>query len=409
MKAIQFDAAIPRYAFGLALSKIYPPILWSGFACMRYRDVPEPHLPNDEWVVVKTRYGGICGSDAHLIHLHNSPSASALTSFPFTIGHENCGTIAEVGKGVKNFSTGDRVVVDPTLACQARGFKDLCQYCARGELQKCERVTRGTISAGLLTGACRDTGGSWSPFFLAHESQLVRVPDVISDENALMLEPFAVGLHAVLMNLPRDDDTVLVIGAGVIGLLVIAALRAVECRARIVVMARHSIQQQMARQFGADVIVPVSRANDYDETLAQIIGGKLHKPILGKPVLMGGGADVVFECVGSSDAINDALRFARPGGRAVMAGLASIPEKVDWTPVWLKELTIQGSYIYGYDNFQGKHWRTFDLGLEFMQNGKVDLTPMVTHKFALGDYARAFETISHRGKERAVKATFEFA
>lgn len=408
MKAIQFDAAIPRYALGLSLSKIYPPIFWSGLSCLRYVQVAEPHLPNDDWVVVKTRYGGICGSDTHLIHLDNSPSSSAFTSFPFTIGHENCGTIAQVGKRVKGFASGDRVVVEPTLSCVVRGFKKLCRYCTDGEPQRCERVTEGAISAGLITGACRDTGGSWSPFFLAHQSQLIRIPSSIDDESALMLEPFATSLHAVLANLPGDDETVLVIGAGVIGLLVIAALRAVGSKAKVIALARYPFQQQMAKKYGADVVISASRDSDYYEEFSKSVNAKLLKPILGKGVLVGG-AEVVFECVGSSDSIDDSLRFARGGGRVVLAGLASVPKKIDWTPIWMKELQIIGTYIYGHDYFKGKRWRTFDLALELEKSGKVELSALVTHKFVLRDYARAFETISSRGKELVLKAAFEFA
>jgi threonine dehydrogenase-like Zn-dependent dehydrogenase len=407
MKAIQFNATIPRYALGLALGRMYPPILWGGLACVQYCDVPEPRLPNGEWVKIKTRYGGICGSDKHLVHLHNSPSASAITSFPFIIGHENFGTIAEVGAVVRDCSVGERVVAEPTLWCKPRGFADLCRYCARGEIQRCERITEGAIAPGLEIGACRDTGGSWSPYFLAHESQVARIPDSVSDENALLLEPFATSLHAVLANLPRDDETVLVIGAGPIGLGVIAALRAVESRAHIIVLARYEIQQELARQFGADVVISAARGGDYCAEFARVIGGKLLKPIIGKRVLVGG-VDVVFDCVGHGDTIDDALRFTRAGGRAVMAGLASIPKNVDWTPIWMKELHVQGTYIYGYDEFQGKRWRTFDLALDLMQRGKVNLAPMLTHRFALRDYARAFQTVGRRGRERAVKVAFEF-
>ena len=421
MKAIQFDATIPRYAIGLTLGRVYPPILWSGLSCVTYRDVPEPRLPNGEWVKIKTRYGGICGSDAHLIHLHVSPSGSAITSFPFTIGHENYGTIAEIGAAVRDFSVGDRVVAEPTLWCRPRGFADLCRYCARGEIQRCERVTEGVIGPGLAIGACRDTSGSWSPYFLAHESQVARIPDAVSDENALLLEPFATSLHAVLANMPhpgrtlslskresKDDETVLVIGAGTIGLSVIAALRAVESCARIIVLARYAIQQELARQFGADVVIAASRGNDYHAEFARAVGSKLLKPIIGKPVLVGG-ADVVYDCVGNSDTIDDALRFTRAGGRVVVVGLAAIPKGVDWTPIWLKELHVQGAYCYSHDEFQGKRWRTFDLALDLLERGKVNLAPMLTHKFALRDYARAFQTISHRGRARAVKVAFEFS
>jgi L-iditol 2-dehydrogenase len=429
MKAIQFNPTIPRYALGLALGRILPPVLWSGLSCVQYHDVPEPRLPNAEWVKIKTRYGGICGSDNHLIHLHNSPSTSAITSFPFTIGHENCGTIAEVGAAVRDFSVGDRVVAEPILWCKPRGFADLCRFCARGEIQRCERVAEGMLAPGLAIGGCRDTGGSWSPYFVAHESQLVRVSDAVSDENALLLEPFATSLHAVLANLPRpertlslskreskDDETVLVLGAGVIGLGVIAALRAVESRARIIVLARHTVQQELARRFGADVVISAARASDYYAEFASAVGGRLLKPIIGKRVLVGG-ADVVFECVGHSDTIDDALRFTRAGGRVVIAGLASLPKNVDWTPIWLKELRVQGTYCYSHDEFQGKRWRTFDLALDLLTRGKVNLAPtlaphasagVLTHKFALRDYARAFQTIGRRGHERAVKVVFEF-
>lgn len=407
MEAIQFDAAIPRYLFGKTLGRLHPSLLWSGLSCVTHREVPEPRLPNAEWVKIKTRYGGICGSDISLLHLQNSPSASALTSFPFTIGHENYGTIAEVGAAVRDFAVGDRVVAEPTLWCKPRGFQELCPACARGEIQLCERVTEGALSPGLEIGTCRDTGGSWSAYFLAHESQVARIPAAVSDANALLLEPFATAVHAVLANLPKDEDTVLVIGAGTIGLGIIAALRAVESRARIIVLARYRRQQELARRFGADVVISATRGNSLYTEFARAIGGKLLRPILGKPIITGG-ADVVYECVGHGEAVDDALRLAHAGGRVVIAGLASFPKDVDWTPIWMNELQVHGTFTYGYDDFQGRRWRTFDLALEWMACGKVDLAPMLTHKFALHDYARAFQTINQRGHTGAIKAAFEF-
>ncbi len=406
MQAIQFNAAIPRYALGLALRQLYPPILWSGLSCVQYREVAEPRLPNDEWVKIKTRYGGICGSDDRLLHLLNSPSASVNASFPFTIGHENCGTVAELGAKVGAFAIGERVVAEPGLWCKPRGFKDLCPACARGDIQICERVTGGAVSPGLIIGACRDTGGSWSPYFVAHQSQLVRVPDAVSDENALMVEPFATSLHAVLANLPREDDTVLVIGAGVIGLTIVAALRAIESRARIFVLARHPFQQDLARQLGADVVIPSS--GDYADEYARAIGAKSLKPIFGKRVLVGG-ADVTFECVGNGDTIDDALRFTRSGGRVVLTGAASFPKGIDYTPVWMRELQIHGTYGYGHDEYRGERHRTFDVAFRLMTQGRVDLAPLVTHKFALRDYQRAFHVLTHRRRERAVKIVFDLS
>ncbi len=407
MEAIRFDAVIPRYAVGKLLGRAYPPILWSGLSCLQYRQVPEPRLPNDEWVKIKTRYGGICGSDIHLLHLQSSPSSSVFTSFPFTVGHENFGTIAETGARVRGFTVGDRVIAEPTLWCKPRGFTDLCGPCARGDIQLCERVTQGAIAPGLVLGYCRDTGGSWSPFFVAHESQLLRIPGDLSDENALLLEPFATGLHAVLAHPPRDTDTVLVLGAGVIGLTLIAGLRALGSRARIIVLGRYPAQQELARKYGADVVIPAGKRGGYYDAFAQAVGGKLLKPILGKRVLVGG-ADVVYECVGNGDTIDDALRFTRPKGRVVLVGLAALPKGVDWTPIWMKELHVNGTCTYGHDEFAGKRCRTFDLALELVSQHNIDLAPLVTHKFPLHEYGRAFATVGNRGRARALKVVFEF-
>ncbi len=407
MEAIQFSAAIPRYVLGKTLGGLYPPLLWSGLACVAYREVPEPRLPNEEWVKVKTRYGGICGSDLHLLRLENSPSTSAFASFPFIVGHENYGTIAAVGASVRDHTVGERVIVEPTLWCKPRGFSDFCSPCSRGAIQLCERVTQGAIAPGLVVGACRDTGGSWSPYFVAHESQLLCIPDGVSDENALLLEPLATSLHAILSDPPRDSDTILILGAGIIGLTTIAALRAVGSRARIIALARYPAQQELARHYGADLVIAAGKNHDYYEEFAQAVGGRLLKPVLGKRVLVGG-ADVVYECVGSSHTIDDALRFARTQGRVVLAGLASVPKGVDWTPIWMKELQVKGTYTYGYDEFEGKRCRTYDIALDLVLRGKVDLTPLVTHRFPLSQYKQAFDAVTHRERAKALKVVFEF-
>lgn len=198
MKAIQFDAAIPRYALGLAGQKVSPSILWSGLSCTQMQEVPDLKLPNDEWVKIKTRYGGICGTDTGTIHLHTSPYLSPWSSFPFTFGHENMGTIVEAGSKAGDLKVGERVVVEPILWCKPRGFTDLCRYCARGEINLCERFREGVLAPGVGTGFCRDTGGSWSEYYIAHASQVYRVPAGVSDENALLVEPFSIGIHAAL-------------------------------------------------------------------------------------------------------------------------------------------------------------------------------------------------------------------
>lgn len=406
MKAIQFDAAIPRYALGLAGQKVSPAILWSGLSCTAMHDVPEPKLPSDEWVKIKTRYGGICGSDIGTIHLHTSPYLSPLSSFPFTFGHENVGTLVEVGKRAGDFKVGERVVVEALLWCKPRGFTDLCRSCARGEINLCERMNRGVISPGVQPGYCRDTGGSWSEFYLAHPSQLFRVPDNVTDENALLVEPLAVGLHAALQYPPRDDETVLIMGAGVIGLLMLAALRAAGSKANLWIVARYPFQADAARRLGATEII--NGKEDYFAEIAKRTGGQLLQPIIGKRILYGGGVDVTYECVGSDSSIDDSLRLTRNRGRVVLVGVPGITKNVDWTAIFAQELDVVASYIYNHvEPYHGTLRPAFAIALELMQNG-LDLSWLVTHKFKLDEYARAFELLEKRGESQAIKAVFEF-
>ncbi len=317
MKSIRFNATIPRYAAGLALGKVSPAQLWSGRSCTFVEDGPIPLLPGPEWVRIKTRLGGICGSDLSVIRLNTSPYYSAFTSFPYTFGHENVGVIAEMGPGVTGWQPGERVVVEPLLWCRPRGFDELCEFCSRGEINRCQRTNEGALAPGLFIGACRDTGGSWSPYFVAHQTQLHRVPEHLSDANALLVEPFAVGLHPALQHLPADDETVLILGAGTIGLTTLAALRALGSQAHILVAARYPTQAEAARRLGASDVVP----GELYAEIARRTGGDVLKPLIGKQVVTGG-VDRTFECVGSDfgigrrDATDATRRHGRIGRRA---------------------------------------------------------------------------------------------
>lgn len=405
MKALQFVQSIPRYSLTRALGWLLPAIYWSPLACLQLREVPEPSLPSPEWVRIRTRYGGICGSDLHIVLLQSSPATSVFASFPFTLGHENTGTVAAIGAAVTDLRPGDRVVVEPLLGCRARGFTDPCPACQRGETNRCQRFTEGIIAPGIMIGACRDTGGSWAPFFVAHQSQVFRVPDHLSDEEALMVEPFAAALHPVLRFPPRDHETVLVIGAGVIGLCLIAALRAIGSRARVIALAKYGFQADLARALGADAVV--RRQGAYDRQLADLLGARLLRPILG-PAVLTDGADLVYDCVGSAASLSDALRLARTGGRVVLVGLAGQLPAIDWTWVWLRELTLWGACAYGVEQVEGETVRTFTLALQLLSGGRARLGHLITHKFRLDEYRRALATVVQKGRSGVVKAVFAF-
>jgi threonine dehydrogenase-like Zn-dependent dehydrogenase len=121
-----------------------------------------------------------------------------------------------------------------------------------------------------------------------------------------------------------------------------------------------------------------------------------------------GGADVVYECVGSASSLDDALRFTRSGGTMVLMGLAAIPKRVDWTPIWLNELRVRGSVWCGTETFQGQRVRTYQLALKWIAEGKLDLAPLVTHRFRLDDYRKALAVTASNGRHQVVKSVFVF-
>jgi L-iditol 2-dehydrogenase len=407
MKAIQFKVSVPRYLLGKALGTLHSPFYWSGLSCLQYGEVAELALPGPDWVKIKTRYGGICGSDWSLIHLKNSPYLSPFGSKQFVLGHENLGTILEMGDEVTGWSVGQRVIADLVLPCSSRGFAEPCPSCRRGDYNLCQRFAEGAIAPGTVLGSCADTGGSWGPVFVAHRSQLVAVPDSVSDENAILLDALCSALHPILRDFPENGQTVLILGAGTIGLCAIASLRALGSQARILVLAKYPFQAELAHQYGADEVLLLSRDQAHYRTLAEVSGANLYQPMLGKPALVGG-ADIVYECVGSANSLDDALKMATPGGKVILIGLAGKPKNLDCTPIWFHELTVRGTYAVAMEDYQGRRLRTYEVGLELIAQGKLDLSPLLTHRFRLSEYRQAFRTLSAKGRNRALKAIFSY-
>ena len=404
MEAIQYTKSIPRYLAMRYLGKRWRGLYTSPFSCTRLVDIPEPQLPTPEWVKVRTRLSGICGSDLATITAKGSPYFSPFTSTPFVLGHEIVGEIAEAGTAVKGFSVGTRVVIEPALSCPVRGISPPCHQCRNQRFANCENITKGDISGGVQTGYCRDTGGGWSQYVLAHQSQLHPVPDVISDETAVLLEPFACALHGVL-KIPSDRTaTLCVIGGGTIGLLTIAALRILGHRNRIIIFAKYPHQQRLASELGADDIL--SPNSSRYAAFCELTGATSYQPELGQQVLLGG-VDVTFDCIGSSVTIDDALRFTRAGGEVILVGMPGIPKNVDWTSIWYKQLRVTGAYTYGLETHNDEQIHTFTLGMRLLEKMEAHLRPLVSQLFPLRDYKRAIQTALNTGKTATVKTAFD--
>ncbi len=399
MRAVRFEMSVPRYLFSAAASKLSPALCVGGLSCVQFRsDAPDPRPLGDDWVVLRPRLSGICGSDLGIIFAKDSPSLEPFASGPFTFGHENLADVVEAGPAARDLKVGDRVVVDPTLGCVQRGIDPPCPACREGLGGVCHNQTRGKVGAGHL-GFNRDTGGGWSEGFTAHASMVHRVPDGIEDEEAVLVDPFCSGLHPVLAAPPPEGARVLVLGCGVIGLGLIAALRALGYPNRILAVARHPHQQRMATEMGADEII--SRSDTLYERIAELTGASLHRPTLGAPVLLGG-PEVIYDCVGSARTIDDALRVIAPRGTLVVVGTAP-RMKVDWSFVWFKEVRVQGVMMAGAHDFEGRRQPTYAIALALLERRRARLRPLLSRVYPLASYREAIAAARAKASSEVIK------
>jgi L-iditol 2-dehydrogenase len=407
VRALVFDLSLAKYLVAKAIGPKARRLHRGPGTCFELRDVPEPERPHDDWVTLKPKLTGMCGSDLGAIFFKMSPAMSAISlsaGESAVFGHEILAEVVDVGPGAKSrVKEGDRVVVDPVLACDVRG-EEPCPRCAVGEYATCERVGSARPK-GVMLGACTKYPGGFSERMVAHRSQLFVVPKEIPDVAAVLSEPLAVTLHAVLRHPPKPGEKVLVLGGGMIAFGTLWALRQVVPDAEVTLFTVENYQLEMAKQLGAHAVWSPKEGALIDQAAAATKAGIL-KPILGRPFLSGG-FDRVYDCVGSHASIDDALRITRGGGTIVMVGAAGVLPPLDLTFLWNKELKIEGSVFYGHEDFKGKRQRTFEAALDLLQGTHETLSPLVTHRFALESYEKAIDVNLDRKLHKSVKAVFE--
>ncbi len=383
MLALQMHRSPLRYAAGRMSSGRLPARI---LAPLRLVGVPSPTPPAPGWARVRPVLAGICGSDVATLSGRASLYLAGLVSFPFVPGHEVVGRLAD---DVGDLRVGRRVVVDPPLTCTARAVEPPCRACAGGRPHLCERVGAGHLAPGLQTGFCSDTGGGWSGCLVAHASQLHPVPDDVGDDVAVLAEPFACALHAVERAQIPADATVVVVGAGTIGLLTVAAAARSARPQRLIAVARHPHQAAFARRLGATQVVPGSGAL---EAVRRATRAFIVRPERSEPYLLGG-ADVVFDCGGSQDSLELALRLVRGGGRVVLAAMPG--GRVDLTPAWFREIEVTGAYSTG-----GCIPAALELGAE------LGIGDLVAPPLRLEDWEQAVSLASAAGRNGMVKVVF---
>ena len=368
---------------------------------------PIPVLPGPEWFRIRPLLAGICGSDTSLLTGRASPILSPFASFPAILGHEVVGVVEEAGGALEAW-TDARVVVDPIISCFVRGL-DPCPACRDGLPALCRRAADGYFSPGMLIGYCRDLPGAWSEAILAHASQLHRVPDSLSDEAAVLVEPLSCSLHAVLAAPRLPGEKVLVVGGGTIGLGVVLALRMVDPEADVTAVVRHPLQASLAERLGASRVV-LDRGGDGPQRAAvEVTGARAHRPIVGSDVLTGG-FGLVFDGVGSRGSVDASLRVVAARGRLVLLGTAGELEHLDLTLAWARELRVIGSYVYGREASLPGAPHTFDHLMDRLaQADAPPVAELVTHRFGLDQWRQALAVATGRGRHASVKVVFDHA
>jgi threonine dehydrogenase-like Zn-dependent dehydrogenase len=384
------------------LGQFWPGAYFSSFAPLRVENVPRGRLAASNWVRVRNRLAGICGSDLHLIYakgdLRVAPAAVS-GRHPSYLGHEVVGEVIEVGEDVQHLHIGDRVVLQYSPNCLSTGVEPLCYFCATGRYNLCER--------GELPHPT-PIGGGWSEEMLLPEQQLFRVPESLSDEQAVMLEPTAVALHAILRRLPQPDEHALVIGAGTIGLLTVMLLRALVPEARISVLARYPFQIEQATRLGVEHII---YPQDGYQGVQQVTHSELHHGWLGNQMLMGG-FDVIYDTIGTQKTLHDALRWARAASTVVLVGVDLHMMHLDMTPVWYQEINLLGSLSHGIEGWPpetANRRSTFSIATELIARNRLRPESLITHRFALTNYQHALTTAISKSQNRAIKIVFDYA
>jgi threonine dehydrogenase-like Zn-dependent dehydrogenase len=398
MKALLFERSLPRFAAARVASG------WRGgsgarVGPLRLADIAEPELPGPDWVRVSPRLSGVCGSDLATVDSHVTRYFEPLVSFPFVPGHEVAGDLDD----------GSRVVVEPLLHCVVRGIDPLCPACAAGKTNLCRNVAFGHLHPGAQTGYCADTGGGWGAALVAHQAQLHRVPDGLSDEAAVMVEPTACAIHGALAygRTLSEHATAVVIGAGTLGLCTVAALaRHRDDIETLVAVAKHPEQRRLARDLGATTVVEPGE-------LPRAVRRRTGSLVLDSGQLTGG-ATIVYDCVGTSQSLASALAVIEPGGTIVLLGMPG-DVKVDLTGLWQREVSITGAYAYGTEaaattaagrtSVPAPPRRTFDLAFELVAN--TGLERLVSALYPLDRYREAISHAAAAGRRGAVKVAFD--
>lgn len=323
-------------------------------------DRPMPVIGNDDHVLIKVEACGICGSDVHFYEWPLEMHLETMVIIPRILGHELAGIVESVGRNVVDFKSGDRVVSETWGGC---GF---CYYCRLGRFNHCLHQTR----------IGQQVDGAMTDYVVVPYFSLYKIPDEVNSEEAAVIEPLGVALHAFERCEFKPGDDVIIIGPGPIGLLAAQiALSGGAASVGVLGLALDKERLEMAEGFGAAPI-NVEEVDPYEAVLE---------------LTRGVGADLVLDVSGGRNTFTQAVRMAKRGGQVVLVGL-SPPGEFNSTELIVREVTVHGSF-----RRQPVTWLR---AINMVTSNVVDLSPLITHTLPFSDAVQGFELLVER---RAIK------
>jgi threonine dehydrogenase-like Zn-dependent dehydrogenase len=375
------------------------------------QQVPDPQPLHEDWVITRPRLTGICGSDSKQILLDfgegdTDNAMAAFCSFPQVMGHEVVADVVELGPKAVGLEAGQRVVLNPWLSCGPRGIEPPCPACESGDYSLCWSFCDGDIKPGIHTGVSAGVTGGYAELMAAHGSMLFSVPDCVPDELAVFADPFSVSLHSITRHPPPRSGRVLVYGAGSLGLCAVAILRALYPDVAVAVVARFDAQAEMARKFGATTVLRHEPRLAIIEELVSWGSGRLYPPLQGLPMAHPGPIDVVYDTIGKPETFEVGVRVLKARGTLVKSGVHA-PGRWEWSPLYFKEINWVGSNAFGVEEVAGERKHAILHYLDLAADGRIDLRPMLTHRFRLDQWRDAFLALADQARSGAVKVAFD--
>jgi L-iditol 2-dehydrogenase len=332
---------------------------------MKFRNAEIPE-PNENQVIVKIGFCGICGSDVHFYQ--NGQLGNFIIDGDFVLGHEVAGVIVKIGSKVNSLCIGDKVALEPGYACGK------CEFCKTGRYNLCPDVI--FFATPPVQGALQE--------YVAHPADMCfKLPETVTIKEGALVEPLAVGIHAAKQGNVGLGDSVVILGSGCIGLMTLLAAKA-SGAAKIVVADLYHNRLNIAKELGATHVICVNEE-------------KLEDKI--EEILRSQGADVVFETAGALETIKMTPYLTKRGGTIVLVGMSPQNEiNYNFSIVMSKEVTIKT--VFRYRN-------VYPLAIAAIESGAIDVKRIVTHEFSFEDSRLAFETVLEKAQE-VVKGIISF-